>query len=229
MRGLGIAVFEMDIRREGQSDLTLRRVQRTVRSWFLRGLVAALWLGTPCTSFSRARERGPGGAIRTQQYPMGLAEVSAVDKEKIRIGNILARVSASLFDLAVQMQIPVALENPWTSWLWHMPGIRRLINMPRVLLDKFDFCEYGMPWRKRTGLMYYGVDLAPVFVCCEGRHLCSFTGRPHVILRGKDGEGRDRTLAAEPYPRSFCQACAKGFRDAIVSAKVASLLTVLQR
>ena len=65
MKVMGIAVFELDVRREGQSDLTLKKLPHVVRSWVSRGLVAALWLGTPCTSFSRARERGPGEAIRT--------------------------------------------------------------------------------------------------------------------------------------------------------------------
>ena len=227
MTSRGIVVFELDIRREAASDLTLRRVQKTVRRWVTRGLVAALWLGTPCTSFSRARERGPGGAIRSQLFPCGLPEVSQKDKEKIRVGNILVRFSTSIFEEARRRGIPVALENPWTSRLWMMPGIQRLLKLKDVRWRKLDFCAYRMPWQKRTGLMYANVDLSPACVCCTGRGVCSFTNRPHVILKGCDEQGRVRTLVAEPYPRPLCNVLATCFVNALTAHAVDKLLTAV--
>ncbi|CAK0855346.1 unnamed protein product [Prorocentrum cordatum] len=95
-RALGDAIFEWDIRWGDEYDLTRQRAQRLVRGWVNNGLIAAVWLGTPCHSWSRARDIRPGPPpLRSDLHVMGLPDLAPRDAEKVRIGNALMKFSAS--------------------------------------------------------------------------------------------------------------------------------------
>ena len=72
-------VFELDIRRHLKNDWISNSVQRRIRGWIRSGLIAAVWMGTPCNSFSRARDR-PGGPppLRSDDHPNGLPMLRAL-------------------------------------------------------------------------------------------------------------------------------------------------------
>ena len=55
---LGYPVISIDVCDDPRFDLTNRRVLNVVKGWIKSGCVLAIWLGTPCTSWSRARH-GP--------------------------------------------------------------------------------------------------------------------------------------------------------------------------
>ena len=147
-----IPIFEFDLKWRPAFDLTLRRVQRTVRGWLRGGLVSVLWLGTPCNSFSRARERGSKGPppLRSNEFPFGLPDLRPHDREKVRVGNLLATFSAGLMNLGRSLGVPCVTENPATSRLWLTPSYSRLLAITSVRSIHTDYCGYGMPWRKRT-------------------------------------------------------------------------------
>ncbi len=90
--------FESDIRWHLKNDLLSPSVQSRIRGWIRSGLICAVWMGTPCNSFSRARDR-PGGPppLRSDDHPNGLPDLAPHDQEKVRVGNILARFSISIF------------------------------------------------------------------------------------------------------------------------------------
>ncbi|CAK0874821.1 unnamed protein product, partial [Prorocentrum cordatum] len=118
-RALGYAIFEWDIRWGEEYDLTRQRAQRLVRGWVNNGLIAAVWLGTPCHSWSRARDIRPGPPpLRSDLHVMGLPDLAPRDAEKVRIGNALMKFSASLFSLCQAVRVPVAIENPHMSRIW---------------------------------------------------------------------------------------------------------------
>ena len=53
--GANFAAFEVDSRHGNAFDLTSGKLQSTVRGWIASGLVDAVWVATPCSSFSRIR------------------------------------------------------------------------------------------------------------------------------------------------------------------------------
>ena len=112
-------VFEFDIRWHLGNDLLLRRVRRKVRGWIRGGLICAVWLGTPCNSFSIARDQPWGTAhpLRTNEEPYGLSDPRPSDAEKVRTGNVLAQFSLGVFEDCTAARIPATVENPSTRRL----------------------------------------------------------------------------------------------------------------
>lgn len=210
------AAFELDISHSPECDLLLRRVRQLVRGWVRSRLILAIWIATPCHSLSRARNRPNGPPpLRTRQYPLGLPGLSPNDQLKVERGNTLATFSFSLFLLARSLNVPVVIENPSTSWLWQLPGALNVLRIHNTHILDFDFCAFATPWRKRTRLLYCHVNLDSVQPCkCSGRGLCSFTGRPHQVLEGKNGDGIFWTHIAEPYPKGVCRLVVKCFQQA---------------
>ena len=217
-----VPIFEIDLKNHPSHDLLSKQCQNMILGWIRSGLVVAVWLGTPCTSFSRARDVPPGPPpLRSDNQPYGLPGLSAADQLKVRIGNELAWFSVRVLTLCASLRIAAALENPWTSRIWLFRGFRRLRRRWKLLAT--DYCQDGMPWRKRTGLLSVCVDLTSAVRLCVGpRGICSRTGERHVELRGLDN-GRFRTLLAEPYPRRLCTRLVSCFKDALIANKVIPL------
>ena len=156
-----LGAFELDIMHDPGLDLLQRRVQQRVRGWVRSGLVAALWLGTPCQSMTLARNRPNGPPpLRNSSYPEGLPGLSPCDALKVLQGNRLCAFSFSLFELALGLGIPVGLENPSSSWLWKQPVAQRVSKRAGVQRLMLDFCAFGTPWRKRTAILYANADLS---------------------------------------------------------------------
>ena len=218
-----IPIFEVDIRHHGSHDLLSRRSQQLIRGWLTAGLVRAIWLGTPCTSFSRARESGPPGPppLRSNECPWGLPHLSPKDLAKVKIGNALASFSLSLFHCCRLRGIPCAIENPHTSRLFLLPSfVREHVRGVRDFVT--DYCQDNQPWRKRTRFRTVHLDLARAMRRCTGHGICSASGRPHVQLRGTFN-GQFRTLIAEPYPMNLCRRLASCFAADLVALKVIRL------
>ena len=219
-RQVGLPIIEFDIRHGEQYDLTLPSVQKLVRGWVSGSLVTAVWMGTPCSSFSRARDRGGGPPrLRSDVQPLGLPGLSPKDDEKVRVGNILMTFSASILRLCSRLIIPCALENPATSRIWLCPALAAACRLSPIRFIKTDFCMYGMPWRKRTKIAAVHVDLEPCSRLCKGRGICSNSHKPHVELSGKF-QGVFRTSIAEPYPRALSNALARSFKDALAALEI---------
>ena len=110
---LGYRVVEWDVRHGSAYDLLNVRNQRLLRGWVLSGAVAAAHLGTPCTSWSRARDR-PGGPprLRSDEHLWGLPGLVAGDQVAVHTGNVTFRFSGSMLQCCRHMRVPVAVENP---------------------------------------------------------------------------------------------------------------------
>eukprot|EP00972_Heterocapsa_arctica_P023541 3468919-Heterocapsa_arctica.AAC.1 len=102
-------------------DLINSRVQQLLRGWIIAGLVWGFHLGMPCSSFSMAR-RGRPPPLRSRDCPMGLPNLSEKDQERVRVGNLLLKVSCGFMRLGRRMMIPCTLENPHTSRAWITPA-----------------------------------------------------------------------------------------------------------
>ena len=194
-------------------------VRRQVAGWIAGGLVCAVWLGTPCTSFSQAQQFWRGKfPLRNAQHPAGCPWVKDMPphtQELVRTGNALAIFSATVVRHCLRLGIPVALENPGSSLLWQMPQVVALQRSSVVFVISVDYCLYGMPWRKRTKLLFANVDLHSLATRCSSkRGCCDRTGEQHVQLAGAQ-DGVLRTKLAEPYPARLCRGLARAFSAAM--------------
>ena len=219
--GMLAEVYEVVIQHGPQFDLTHKRFQRFVRSLLLSGKVVAVWIGTPCFSWSRLRQDDGKGPLpvrndsESQLY--GLPGLSSADQARVRAGNTLMRFSASIAEICLSLRIPFCIENPWTSRIWLTRQFRSLLKSSHVHFSYTDFCGDLQAWRKRTGLLFGFVDLYPCLKQCSTRQgLCSFSNCKHLQLIGQR-QGEFLTKLAEPYPRPLCKRIAKAFYGALVS------------
>lgn len=220
-RVVGIAVLLWDINFGPEYDLTNPSIQQRVMEWIRTGYVVAGHLGTPCGSFSRARDR-PGGPprLRSDDCPLGLEGLKPHDAQKVAVGNILMRFTVRVMLLALRMILPFTLENPARSRLWLCPPIRALLRRKHVRVQQVEYCSFGMPWKKST--LFVAVHLVlhtlePYRCIGAKRGLCKYSGHAHVPLAGQLPDGRWMTHVAEPYPNKLCTVLAGCFRDFYVS------------
>ena len=205
-------------------DLTQRSVVRWLLSCIRKKRVRYIWMGTPCNSWTRARDR-PGEAppLRSNDCVMGLPSLRPHDQLKVDVGNKLMRATVLIARAALKAGLPFVIENPATSRLWLAPPMAKLLRSPRVQVVNTDYCGFGTPWRKRTSLAFANCDLSGAARHCTGRARCSYSGVPHVQLAGTNAEGKFMTLVAEPYPRELCRLCVAAFANACISRTVATL------
>ena len=194
---------------------------KALRGLLRAGVVRALWLGTPCTSFSRAREipNWPNVLpIRSSEHPEGLPGLPPHLQLQVDVGNRLARSSAQIMELARQLGVPAATEGPSTSRMWALDCWTRLISRSGTRVAVTDYCQDGKPWRKRTHLVSVCMPLDNAVRHCCGRSSCSRTGKPHMQLQGTLN-GIKLTLLAEPHPVHLCRRLATQFYNAMVGLK----------
>ena len=207
----GLSAFPIDICISPLHDLSDLTVEHFICHLLESGRVNFVWLGMPCTSFSRARKWdgvGPG-PWRDMDNLLGFSWLSPTDAKKVRTGNNLLRVSLRFLEICQQLRTPYALENPRTSYAWSMPSMKRFIASHQPSLCFLDFCQYGEEWRKPTTIMGNFWPVHQISRTCEPHHgLCSQTNRPHFALAGTDEHNVFWTLRAQPYPRALCDAVA---------------------
>ena len=211
----GFTAFAFDIEYNDGCDVLQDKVWKKLRRfiWKHRKKIALIWLGTPCTSWSRARRHDGGPPPLRDDHDClitGVPFLNFHDQQKVLLGNRLLDRSVEIIDLAMSCSIPWALENPFSSRLWLTSSIARLVKAG-ALLHRTDFCAYGMPWRKSTGVLCWlfpAIHLA-FHTCQSSNNRCAFSGHRHVSLTGKDSQGIWYTRRAQPYPNAMCFSVAK--------------------
>ena len=221
-RSAGLASVHVDIADDPRLDLTHPAVIARIKAWLAEGRVAAVWLGTPCSSWSLAR-RGRagrrGGPLRkVGKFIMGHPEslLRPDDEAKIKLGNDVLRSTVDIIRACIDSAIPVALENPAASRLWHGPGLVELRQHAACRGARLDFCAYGAAWRKPTKVLtWHCGPLESLQRRCKGHGgVCGRTSRPHTVLQGRSETGQMHTSAASPYPREFAIAAAQALSAA---------------
>ena len=195
-RGFGCLAF--DIAHGSHHDLLNTVVHKRIMGWIQSGVVRGIWLGTVCSSWSRAR-RGPlhsnWGPLRDDEHIWGLPNMSDRDCEKILLGNRTACNSASIIKCCERLSVPCILENPVASRLWQCPPIKASLTSQAAASATCDQCQFGAPWRKRTRIAGWHCNVHEFDKRCTGRQsICSRTGKHHVILSGPDPS------SSKPFP-----------------------------
>ena len=169
-------------------------------------MVLGLFLGTQCSSWSRALRGPPGSSwcsVRSLKHIYGLPNLSDSARRRVQIGNIQVRHTAAIINACRKIGVPCMLENPRTSMLWHAPCISRLLHPDSCMLHQFDQCQYGTRWKKATTIAAWGCGHCAVLNCsCKGKGgIGSTTKKPHIVLPGySKAHKRPWTSVAQEYP-----------------------------
>ena len=148
---------------------------------------------------------------------MGLPNLAHTDQEKVKRGNAIYRQTLRTLKSCVAANIVAALENPIASFLWSTVGVRALLDSQLCFAHTLDMCAFGASWRKWTRIAFWNgpsilAHRGPLL--CRGRGgLCSFTGKPHVVLAGK-ARGAFLTSSAQVYPHRLAFALARSLASA---------------
>ena len=204
------------------NDFLAAPVQAYFRELMQLRLVTFLHFGIPCNTWSRARRhdgRGPGPVRDDTTGLYGLEDLTEKDAGKVRDANRILRLVLSLCKLAIELGIPFTIENPATSRLWLTREIKCL-ERRGCMISKCSFCQYGMPWRKNTKFLHYGVGGLQnhLQICHSFRGICTLTGKPHTTLQGSF-KGTFLTRLAQPYPTKLCRVLASVVAKAVPSHK----------
>eukprot|EP00438_Fugacium_kawagutii_P021515 Skav212741 [mRNA] locus=scaffold1199:108583:113900:+ [translate_table: standard] len=225
----GWPVLLWDISYGEAYDLTKRCNRQKILHWINSGVIRGGHLGTPCNSFSRARDR-PGGppALRSDSCPLGFQSLKPHDLLKVKIGNILMYFTCAVLRLALHWRIPFSLENPQRSRLWICPPVSRLMKRRFSAWVDVHFCFFGTRWKKPTRVFGVHLPLDSLSNCqCHGsrRGVCQHSGLPHIPLMGQNSQGMWYTKLAEPYPKKFANALSRCFNN----SELALIATNFQR
>ncbi len=207
----GISTKSFDSKHGSHEDLLRIEVLHHIRKLIRSGRCLGVWFGLPCGTFSRARRfggKGPG-PLRgdTPATLWGLPGLQGKDLARVKSANRLVRRTCVLCKLCKQCGVSFYIENPLTSRIWLLKPIQELCSFPHSQLSRYDYCQFGTPWRKATRILAYH---NPLFAqnaqqCHFGKdYTCCRTHRRHVQLTGTGEGGKHLTAIAEPYPRKLC-------------------------
>lgn len=166
----------------------------------------AIGIDIPCNTWSRARRapwwsRMPKPIRSVGTYIYGLPNLSEKDCSKVIAANVMLRRGVKVIRRCLRLGLAGYLENPASSMIWQTPEILHLLKDSRVQLIRLDMCMYHTQWKKPTKLLVWNVSKAD-FQTCQGRKLCSRTGKAHVQLTGFTGK-RFATEQAQVYSHAF--------------------------
>jgi hypothetical protein len=225
LNNIGCSCVDVDIvnTSEGmafeQCDLTSDHLWRDLVSRVSKSEFTFVWMGTPCTTFSVARQGPPGPVpLRTVERPYGRpkSELSQSDMEALTQGNYFAFKSAHMAWTCLAHGIGFAIENPepWADSpsLFKLPEFLELESSPLVNVVNFDQCTLGAETKKPTRILHSGIDLSSMHNRCNhfhqqwnfkgwnGQPKTSFGAHPPLFGRLREsGEPATKASAAYPY------------------------------
>ena len=213
----GWPVLLWDITLGAEYDLLQQHNRWKITGWLRSGLLRGGHLGTPCNTFTRARDRQPGPPpLRSNEYVMGLPGLSGANLVKVSQGNLFVRFSVQILTLAAILKYPFTMENPANSRIWWVPAVVKILRRRCCQLHFCEFCMFGCPWRKPTAFLSIHCDLSMLdHYRCLGakRGLCKRSGNKHIPLCGQTSNGVWMTKVAEPYPPKLCKMLAICFAN----------------
>jgi hypothetical protein len=203
-----IRSMSFEITRNALEDVACERVFHNFRLLLEKNLVAMLWLGITCASWSRARRGNPNYTgypppLRgdSSELIWGVSGLNEKDQTRVDLGNKLALKTVRYVKLCMQFGVPCVIENPALSRLWLFPPLLNVLKLANFV--DFDHCQYGSAFRKPTKLACWNIDLGRLAKKCHcSKGICSKTQRPHIVLTGSNGKGF-LTAQGSMYPQAF--------------------------
>ena len=196
------------------SDATWSKIFHEIRS----GTYDFVFLGTPCTTFSRARTGPPGPRpLRSVEFPYGFPKAQLKEREQKEVaqGTYFALQSLEACKICHQSSVGFGLESPKPTSgvvsIFTLPEGVEVARLPNVNYTEFDQCTLGAETAKPTRIMFWGIDLSGLQSVCNhpkqwwtyrdwsGRTRNSFSAHPPLAGRLRDS-GEPATKAAAAYP-----------------------------
>lgn len=119
---VGFLSLAYDIEYNSWCDLCNLKILQSVLSFIQKHShrIALVWMGTPCSSWSRARKHdgGPKPLRDDRQNLLGFLDVSPQDRNNIFLGNSLMATSARIARHCSLLHISYVIENPFSSRIW---------------------------------------------------------------------------------------------------------------
>ena len=202
-----------ELSRAAREDVTNPKVVSRLLNLIKGQKVDMVWIGIPCSSWTRARRAPPGSRF---PQPLrgdaahdiwGLPNLGPKDKARVAGGNATARVTARVASACEKHGVPCVIENPATSRLWLCPPLAKLGQ--KAQKTKITHCAFGSCFMKPTMLWSFHLDLSSLPAPCRPRlrgkrMMCSYTGAPHHVLEGTHRQGGFNTAQASAYPTQLC-------------------------
>ena len=171
--------------------------------WISAGALRLIHFGTPCSSFSIARDDDP---LRSLHFPLGLPDLSPSQQAKVDLANRCVDVTIQLASAVWQPGGHWTIENPTSSLIWEVPTLRTLLDACSAFPVFLAMCCYGSVYGKPTTIWATHrafLDLARVCPGVSATH-------HHARLRGRcrhpaSGRWVWRTSLAAAYPPLFCR------------------------
>ena len=247
---LGVPCVDLDIInfRQGEikssHDLSSDSLWETLRAELEGGRILALWFGTPCSTFSKARGHGAGPRpLRSIQHIYGLPKSELRDSEfqQVREGTYFALKTCEMAQAAHSRGVCFGIENPepWPGYvsLFLLPEVQELSRLSDVTCTNFDQCRLGAETAKPTRLLSFGLDLTQWTWRCQHEYqswrYTDWNGNecekwvPHPPLVGRKREdGRPATAGAAAYPSEMNELLAQAIHDGIARSKPGSPVNV---
>ena len=219
----GIRSIAYDVRYGRSADLLNPHVIWKVYSMVNSKHCLGVWFGCPVSTLSRAPRSDDSGPTPlrgdTEKLRWGLPGLKGENRERVETANRLIRMILRLCRHCLRIGVPFYLENPLNSRLWDFRSIKALAASPFVTASRYDFCQFGTPWRKATKLLCFDnphIERGAKQCKFDRAHICSATGKKHVVLSGVSAHYRHLTSRAASYPREFCHVIAKAIREEAV-------------
>ena len=159
----------------------------------------------PCNTYSICRHP----KIRSSSFPEGLPNLGKRDRQLLAKAN---RITANVMRLLLghcEKGHSWSIENPASSLLWKTRAWRRVLKVAKPSKVTVNYCQYGMPYRKRTTLFTWSPGgeqfLAELGIPCtckgHAQTLSNWDYRTSKRLPTKGGSAA--------YPPALCKAWAR--------------------
>lgn len=245
LKKFGWATCSVDILQPHKSDLLDDQTRRAILDDIREGRFDAVFLGTPCETYSALRKERPGPRpLRSAEEITGLSTgLSQEEKKKLKEGNERTEFSCKVMRACYDYSVPFTLENPEPIRdvsLWRMPNIQEVTQLRGVRHADLDQCMVGCETTKPTRLLYYLVTHANLNnLRCDHpkREWKDSEGKsywaPHERVKHRfrvreDGKKEFASKALGNYHQIFCEELAKNIAEVKMprAKKAAELLAM---
>ena len=147
------------------------------------------------------------GGTRSTDRPEGSGSL-----ERELVGNELLSRTVYLCKLLLSHGSFFTIENPHTSYVWHMKQIKDLINASHATVVTLDQCAYGLKIPGNDGMLGLAKKGTTFMGNLPGLNkLCLRCNHNHQhiqVIGGVKHEGRwqKRSTLAGAYPAGLCRA-----------------------
>ncbi len=193
-------------------DDTLQTFLAAIRSGWISGTIA----GPPCETWSTAREQqleGGGGPrpVRSDEYLLGLPQLSVKEIRQVLVGNRLLRVAVLfmtaswMYGVFAALEHPAEPKNPRSASIWRLAILRLLMAQPQIVRVTVLQGLYGAKSTKPTDLLLVHPPLEYKRILVDNRSTDSLP-KTHSI--GLNSDGTFQTTELKSYPPALCRALA---------------------